>query len=136
MSVDFTIQEKIELIINFFNSYGYVAETIHEFPIAHKFVQLGYAEIDSNNTYVKNEKGYEYLHSTIKKISEDMINALRKTGWSMNFSDMLSWFMDNYNLTDIDIAESIKDYIHKNLTTYGYKIYLSKKNNKYILEKL
>ncbi len=54
----------------------------------------------------------------------------------MNFSDMLSWFMENYNLTDIDIAESIKDYIHKNLTTYGYKIYLSKKNNKYILEKI
>ena len=40
------------------------------------------------------------------------------------------------DFTDQETGKSIMDYIHKNLDVYGYRVYLSHRKNKYILEKL
>ena len=136
MSIDFTIQERIELIINFYDSYGYIAETIDEFPIAKKFVTAGYAELNENNVYVKNKQGALFLHETIMQISMGLVSKMKSNGWSMPMDEMLPWFISEYQLTDYEIGSSIKDYILKNIDVYGYKIYLSHRKNRYILEKI
>ena len=136
MDTEFTIQERIELIVDLFNSYGYNAETIDEFPVAKRFINDGYAELNENNVYVKNNRGADYLHDTIEMISMDLINIMKKNGWSMPLDDMVPWFIENYCLLDKDTGELLMDYIHKNLHVYGYKVYPSRKKGKYILEKI
>ena len=83
MDTEFTIQERIELIIDLFNSYGYNAETIDEFPVAKRFINAGYAELNENNVYVKNNQGADYLHDTIEMISKNLINVMKKK-WLVN----------------------------------------------------
>lgn len=136
MSIDFTIQERIELIVDFYNSYGYIAETIDEFPLAKRFVTAGYAELNENNVYEKNTKGSDFLHCTIKEISEELIATMKRCAWSMPLNEMLPWFMTTYQLSDQETGELLMDYIHKNLDVYGYRVYPSHRKNKYILEKL
>lgn len=136
MSINFTIQEKIELIINFYDSYGYIVETIDEFPIAKRFVAAGFAEINENNVYEKNKQGSDFLHETIMQISTELITTMKNSGWTMPLEEMVPWFITTYQLTDYDTASSIKDYILKNIDVYGYRIYPSHRKNKYILEKI
>ncbi len=136
MSTDFTIQEKIELIIDLFYSYGYNAETIDDFPFAKKFIDAGYADLNENNVYVKNNRGADYLHDTIEMISKDLITFMKKNGYSMPLDDMAPWFIENYCLSNIDVGELLMEYIHKNLHVYGYNVYPSRKKGKYILEKV
>lgn len=136
MSVDFTIQEKIELIVGFYDSYGYIAENIDDFPIVKRFIEAGYAELNENNVYVKNKQGSELLHDTIEAISMDLINNMKKSGWTIPLNKMLTWFIEYYCLSDKDIGELLMNYIHKNLQTYGYNIYPSQNRGKFILEKV
>ena len=136
MSEDFTIQEKIELIIDLFNSYGYNAETIDDFPIAKRFIAAGYADLNVNNVYVKNKRGADYLHDTIEMISKDLISIMKKNSWSMPLDDMLPWFIENYCLSDKNTGELLMEYILNNLSVYGYNVYHSRKKDKYVLEKI
>lgn len=136
MCIDFTIQERIELILNFYDSYGYIAETIDEFPLAKKFIIAGYTELNENNVYVKNKQGADFLHKTIMQISTELIISMKNNGWSLSFEEMESWFISTYQLADREIGTLIKDYILKNIEVYGYRIYLSNSKNKYILEKI
>lgn len=135
MSIDFTIQEKIELIIDFYGSYGYIAETIDEFPLAKRFVTAGYAELNENNIYEKNKLGADFLHETIMQISMELVTTMKNNGWSMPLDEMLPWYISTYQLTDCETGSLIKDYILKNIDVYGYRIYPSNRKNKYILEK-
>ncbi len=69
-------------------------------------------------------------------ISKNLINVMKKNGWSMPLDDMVLWFIENYCLSDKETGELLMKYIHKNLHVYGYNIYPSRKKGKYVLEKI
>ena len=136
--MEFSIQERIELIINLYTPpNGYLAENIDEFPEGKRFAKAGYMYLDTEcNIYYANSQGHDFLHDTIKQISEDMISFVKKKGWTISRETVFQWFKDTYKLLDDFTRDCIVRYIFDNLATYGYKIYYSNQREKYVLEKV
>lgn len=138
MEKDFSMQEKIELIINLYTfPKGYLAECINDFPEAKKFINAGYADLNTeNNTYYANQQGFDFLHIAIKQISEDLISFAKRNGRTISQDDLVLWVETTYGLTDACLKEEITKYILDNLPNYNYQIYFSRRRNKYILDNI
>ena len=136
--MEFSIQEKIELILNLYIApRRYLAESIDEFPEGKRFVDAGYTYLDvENNVYYVNQAGDNYLHIVIKQISEDLIAFIKKNGCLIPKENILDWFTETLEITDDVTRDLIFKYIIGNLTTYEYRIYFSNRRNKYVLEKI
>ena len=136
--IDFSIQEKVELIINLYTGpNGYLVETIDEFPEGRKFLEAGFMYLDTeNNIYYANEKGNDYLHIAIKTISESVVDLFKKNGWTLTQNDLLLWLSETLKLEDDFTIDRIYHYIFDNLPTYGYRTYFSRIRDKYVLEKI
>lgn len=118
--MDLSIQEKIELILNYYTSYGYIKETIEDFPEAIKFITLGGTCLDDKNGIYKiTETGRIILHECIKQISKDFIAFFKDNGNVLSEKDMNAWFIKSFSL-DEDTGKEIAKYISNNLSNYGY----------------
>lgn len=137
MGIEFSIIEKVELILNLYTSpKGYLAESIDDFPEMKKFINAGYADLNKdNNIYYANQQGLDFLHLTIKKISEDLIAFMKRNNWNVLQNDLIAWFKNSYELDDDFLERELARYIIDNLPHYNYQIYFSHVKGKYILEK-
>ncbi len=138
MDTNLTIQEKIELVINLYTSpKGYLAENINDFPEAVKFLNADCLYLDDSiGVYYINDNGSLTLHAFIKETTEKLVKSMKQNAYSMEPDKLLPWFVENFDLQDdIYNANIFMKYIaFDNLSNYGYRIYLSKRRNKYVLE--
>ena len=136
--MNLSIQEKIELILNFKTWYGYKKEDINDFPELVKLVSLNGAYLeDATNLYKLTEDGENILSGCIKQISEEFISFFKSKRYILTVKDMQKWFMTFYSI-DEDMAKEISTYIANNLGVYGYKasyVYCSKYGNRIEFEK-
>lgn len=118
----FTIQEKIDLILNFYTFTGYIKDNVDGFPEAIKFIESGYARLDDEypDVYKMNEFGEEFLHDCIKEISTEFISFMKKHNNICSMDEIINWFTYNYELSDVETGKEIMEYICFNLETYGY----------------
>ena len=76
--MNLSLQEKIELILNFKTWYGYKKEDINDFPELVKLVSLNGAYFeDATNLYKLTEDGENILSGCIKQISEEFISFFK-----------------------------------------------------------
>ena len=118
-----TINEAIQLILDFhYVPVGYWKDNPIEDPLVCQFIEEGYATLDEEyqERYVLNDKGADFLHTYIKCISTAFIDFIKKKQLSCYDTDGILWFSNNYSL-DTETAESLYDYISKNLKVYGYE---------------
>lgn len=139
--MDFTIQEKIELILNFYTFVGYSTDNVDGFPEAVKFTEAGFTCFDDEalETIKMNERGEEFLHNCIKEISKEFIAFMNTCKNDCSVEEIIKWFNTKYKLDDIELGKEIAEYICFNLEMYGYKaknIYSSRFGKHCIIEKI
>ena len=138
----FTMEEAINLILNFYTfTQGYQKEEVKECLEACKFIEAGFAKLDEEypDLYKMNDEGEWLLHSYIKKISEQFIVFLCKNGLDVLEEKATLWFMESYELSDVELAKEICSYICDNLHNYGYKTFKYhslKKGYVYMVQKI
>ena len=118
-----TMDEAIQLILDFrYVPVGYWKDIPIEDPLVCRFIKEGYAALDAERQekYELNDKGADFLHIYIERISTTFIEFLKKKQLSCYDADAIPWFSETYSL-DNETAESLYDYISFNLKVYGYK---------------
>lgn len=118
-----TMNEAIQLILDFrYVPVGYWKDIPIDDPLVCQFIKEGYADLDAERQekYVLNDKGADFLHAYIERISNTFIEFLKKKQLSCYDADAIHWFSETYSL-DNETAESLYDYISFNLKVYGYK---------------
>lgn len=123
MKMNITIADAIKMIVRLYMPLsGYWVDEIENDPMVKMLVKAEYVSLDDehNNKYVINAKGKDFFHLYIEQISLDFINFMKGNMMSCSTPEIIQWYMQKYNLTDIDIAEDITEYIRLNLNTYGY----------------
>lgn len=118
-----TMNEAIQLILDFrYVPVGYWKDIPIEDPLVCQFIKEGYAALDAEHQekYELNDKGADFLHTYIERISTTFIEFLKKKQLSCYDADAILWFSETYSL-DNETAESLYDYISFNLKVYGYK---------------
>ena len=139
--MNLTTNEAIKLILDFRHfPAGFWKDIPIEDPLVCQFIKEGYATLDveRQEKYVLSDKGADFLHTYIERISTTFIEFLKKNQLCCFDSDGICWFSDNYDL-DNEAAESLYDYITYNLEVYGYKrrkIYQSEDGWGYDFEKV
>ena len=121
--MDITLKEAIQLILDFRHfPVGFWKDIPIEDPLICQFIQEDYATLDTEHQekYVLSDKGADFLHTYIERISTTFIEFLKKKQLSCYDADAIYWFSDTYNL-DNETAEILYDYISFNLKVYGYK---------------
>ena len=118
-----TMNEAIQLILDFrCFPVGYWKDIPVEDPLVRQFIKDGYATLDAEHQekYVLSDKGDDFLHTYIERISIAFIEFIKKKQLSCHDTDAIHWFSETYSL-DNETAESLYDYISFNLKVYGYK---------------
>ena len=121
--MNLTMNEAIQLILGFrCVPVGYWKDIPIEDPLVCQFIKEGYATLDAEHQekYVLSDKGADFLHTYIERISTNFIEYLKKNRLCCFDSEGICWFSENYPL-DNETAESLYDYITYNLEVYGYK---------------
>ena len=124
---DFTVVEAINLITRLYLPLsGYWKDEIDEVPEAQKMLDAGCMCLDEEygDKYLINDTGRAVLHPYIEQISNEFIKFMKKKGGQCLPSEARDWFITKYQLSDIALGEDICEYICKNLSTYGYIVYL------------
>lgn len=117
-----SMNEAIQLILDFrYVPAGYWKDIPIEDSLVWQFIKEGYATLDTerHEKYVLSDKGADFLHTYIKQISTAFIEFIKKHQLSCSDTDAIRWFSNIYSL-DAETAESLYDYIAKNLKVYGY----------------
>lgn len=137
---EFTMNEAVELILNFYyEPLGYWEHEIKDCPEAQKFISAGYTCIDEkyDDLYTLNKKGENLLHEYIKEISQDFIKFMCNKGLICDKDAAINWFNETYKLNDIKLSDEIYCYICRNLYHYGFKAtHFRKKGKPCILVKM
>lgn len=139
---DLTRAEEIELILNFMTfTHGYWEEEISKCPEAKKFISDENTVLSEeyDGLRILNEVGTKQIHEFIKKVSEELIEHCKRTSLEQQVDGLNRWFMEQYSLSDLEVAEEINSYICGNLYHYGYKVigaYNRRKGRRYLFEKL
>lgn len=118
-----TMAEAIQLILDFhYGPVGYWKDIPIEDPLVCQFIKEGYVALDAERQekYVLSDKGDDFLHTYIKQISTVFIEFIKKKQLNCSDTDAILWFSNSYSL-DAETAESLYDYISKNLKVYGYE---------------
>lgn len=118
-----SMNEAIQLILDFrYVPVGYWKDIPIEDPLVCQFIKEGYATLDAERQekYVLSDKGADFLHIYIKQISTAFIEFIKKNQLSCSDTDAIRWLSNSYSL-DAETAESLFDYIAKNLKVYGYE---------------
>lgn len=119
---EFTMEELVELIINFYNQpIGYSREE-RDCTELEKFISRNYCSYNSETQkYVINEEGRNFLHKYIENFTNEFVKLIKKERLII-IDDAVEWFQKKYQLQDEELAEEICNYICFNAKIYGYKI--------------
>lgn len=123
MSMEFTKQEAINLIINFYIApVGYWKDEIDEYPEVRRFVDADFASLDEEygDKYVINDFGRAALHPYIQDISLDYLNFMKDKQYDCPVDEAIHWFIKKYDLHD-ETARELCEYIFFNLKSCGYE---------------
>lgn len=124
MKKEYSGQEIVNLILNFYTyTQGYWEEEEKLYTEIQKFVNEGYTCRDDNypELIIPTKEGYEYLHSKIEDISQKYICFMKNNNMECSKNKVEDWFVEEFDLEDLETAEEIARYITYNLYHYGYK---------------
>lgn len=135
--------EAINLILGFFvTPMGYWTDMkYNDIPELNLFIEAGFTCIDEEDErkIVCNEQGKEYLFSHFKEISNDFISFMRAQGMECVAGDVEKWFVEKYDLKDIEAGADIAFLIANKLSQFGYECIVpipERKDYKYIMRKI
>lgn len=119
-----TKAEAINLIIGFFvTPTGYWVDVKYDdTPELARFVAAGYTCLDEEDDrkIIPNEQGKEILFMYFSEISREFISFMLKKGLECPVNEVKKWFIEKYNLIDIDVAEDISFLVARKLKQFGY----------------
>lgn len=122
--MNLTKAEAINLILGFYtNSSKYWIDIKYEIPELEKFIKAGCTTIDEENKHkiIPNQHGKEVLELYYVEISKEFIGfMIRKNNMECSVDEVVKWFVDSYNLSDVEIGEDICFYIAKKIDKFGY----------------
>ena len=133
----------INLILGFFfTPMGFWVDVKYDdMPELNLFIEAGFTCIDEEDErkIVCNEQGKEFLFLHFKEISNDFILFMRKQGMECVASDVEKWFVEKYDLDDIETGADIAFLIANKLSRFGYECVVpipERKDYKYIMRKI
>lgn len=133
MKREYSGQEIISLILNFYTfTQGYWVDEIELYTEIKKFKEDGYTCYDEHYSGLikPTKEGYNFLHCKIEDISKKYISFMMKNSMVCSKEKVAEWFMEEFDLEDLEIGEEIARYITCNLYHYGYKVYSSSSRRK------
>ena len=133
----------INLILGFFvTPMGYWVDVKYDdMPELDFFIEAGLTCIDEDDKrkIIPNEQGKEVLFSHFKEISNDFISFMCGRGMECIACEVESWFVEKYDLTDIETGADIAFLVANKLRQFGYVCYpplRERKEDKYIIQKI
>ena len=137
-----TKAEAINLIIGFFvTPTGYWVDVKYDdTPELTRFIAAGYTCLDEEDDrkIIPNEQGKEILFMHFSEMSREFISFMINKGMECSVNEVEKWFVEKYNLSDINLAEDISFLVAKKLKQFGYKSLIpcpERKDDKIILQK-
>ncbi len=123
--MDFSSEQIVEMINNFYTAYPYALENIEEFPEVKELLENGYAYADEENNIYLSKKGDDFFHKYIKIYSEQFISFFSRNGYRSSACLLSTWMQSTFSIKDAFEANVFIDYIINNIFNYGYKANIS-----------
>lgn len=118
--LEYSNEDKIELVLNFYTFEGYADEDIMEFPEVMKFKTDNCCEKNDKNRWVLNPKGEIYLHEFISDMTEKLYSLIQKVCDGISLEEAKSEMGDICGCDD-ECSEKFIRYLVKNANGREYK---------------
>lgn len=118
--LEYSSEDKIELVLNFYTFGGYPDEDIEEFPEAMKFKADNCCEKTEKNRWVLNHEGEVYLHEFIYGMTEELYSIIQKEHSGISLKEAKQGLRTVCECDDECLEEFIR-YLVKNANGHEYE---------------